>query len=321
VDTPQLAPFLIPEPSLEVFQTEYLDAEQTRPLYLIPSPEIWMKRLIALGAGSLFQIARAFRNGETIGRLHNPEFLLLEWYTVGSDYRDSIEVLEDLLCLLWNELNGSKARPFPVPLPRMSMRDAFRDFAGTDLDALLEKERLIQAVEERSLAVDPEDTWEQLFNKLFLTSVEPYLPQAVVLQDYPSAVPTLAKSDGGYAERWELYIDGVEIANCYTEETRRGKVEEFIKEEAQRKRRCRVVHEIDWDLPGIFGKGFPPCSGTALGMDRLLMVLLGCTSIEQVMVFPFTRVRCRRGSFCCLRANPISLPRGSSLIQARDPPL
>ena len=102
VDTPLLAPALIPEPALEVFRTEWIDPRSlsARELFLIPSPELWMKRLLARGSGNLFQICKAFRNFEALGRYHNPEFTMLEWYTVGAGYLDSADLTDELLgCL------------------------------------------------------------------------------------------------------------------------------------------------------------------------------------------------------------------------------
>ena len=108
VETPLLAPALIPEPALEVFRTEWIDPRSlsARDLFLIPSPELWMKRLLARGSGSLFQICKSFRNCEALGRYHNPEFTMLEWYTVDADYRDSADLTDELLGFLSGALGG-----------------------------------------------------------------------------------------------------------------------------------------------------------------------------------------------------------------------
>jgi lysyl-tRNA synthetase class 2 len=291
VETPVLAPFLIPEPSLEVFKTDYIDSEgRSTSFYLIPSPELWMKRLLAEGAGSLFQITKSFRNLESIEKIHNPEFTLLEWYTVGHGYMDSISVIEDMISCLCDEIpvKGDLAPPYR----RIAIRQAFLQTVNLDLERLVEHEELYRAAETLRLSVSREDSWEQLFNKIFLTHVEPDLPKdrPFILYDYPKAIPTLAKSRGPFAERWELFIRGVEIANCFTEETSQNVLNNLFAHEAERKRRCAVPHRIDYDLLRFFGKGYPECSGVALGMDRLFMVLSGQNSIDRVISFPFSEL-------------------------------
>jgi len=291
VETPLLAPFLIPEPSLEVFKTDYIDAEgQETSFFLVPSPELWMKRILAAGSGSLFQISKSFRNVESIAKLHNPEFTMLEWYTVGHSYMDSIEVMEDLMSFLCNVV-PAKDDLLP-PYRRIAMRDAFVQTIDLDLDDLMEHERLLDATKMLGLSYRREDTWEELFNRIFLSLVEPELPddKPIVLYDYPKAIPTLAKSRGHYAERWELYIRGVEIASCFSEETSQVNLLRLFESEAKRKRNCAVAHRIDRELLSSFAEGFPDCSGVALGMDRLLMVLLGENSLDGVISFPFSEL-------------------------------
>ena len=290
VETPVLSPALIPEAALEVFETEYLaPSGERRPLYLIPSPELWMKRLVAHGAGSLFQITKSFRNGETMERVHNPEFTLLEWYTVGSDYLDSIRVQEQLILHLQDQLPVSnRLRP---PFQRLTMREAFRRYASLELDDLMDRKGIRSAASRAGVSFGEEDRWEDIFHAVFLSCVEPEIPrrEPVILLDYPSGIPTLSWRRGRYTERWELYIGGVEIANCYTEETRSEEVRRFFAGETERKRGdCCILHPIDEGFVDLFDGGFPPCSGVALGMDRLFMVLLGLCSINRVIPFPFS---------------------------------
>lgn len=286
VDTPILSPYLLPEPSIEVFRTLHLTPGMTES-YLIPSPEIWMKRLLACGSGSIFQITKSFRNVEFPGRHHNPEFTLLEWYTVEHDYRDSIGIVEGLLQFLQKGLELGST--WGVPIPRISMKEAFSRYADANLDELLEEEPMRLAALQAGIPISESDGWQELFHKLFLMKVEPSLADydAVIVYDYPAAIPTTAKAAFGYAERWELYIGGVEVANCYTEATDPEAMERFLREEAMRKEECRVQHRVDWEFAELFKKGFPPCSGVALGMDRLFMLICGAKSIGEVILFPF----------------------------------
>ena len=296
VDTPSLCPYLIPEPAIEVFRTDYLSARGAEaPLWLAPSPELWMKRLLARGSGSIFQISHSFRNGDLGSAVHNPEFRLLEWYTTGSTYMDSIEIAEDLFSrLLAENTPGRPGEELAPPFLRMTMEEAFRGFAGIELAACQDVPRMREAGLGQGAAMPADPTWEEAFHIAFLTLVEPRLPRGrpLVLTDYPALVPTTARRKPGtpWAERWELFVDGVEIANCYSEETDPLALKALIREETERKRTCRVPHRIDEGLAEIFPPGFPPCSGAALGVDRLEMVFSGETTLEGVILFLFSAI-------------------------------
>jgi len=294
VDTPLLAPSLIPESSLEVFTV----TGRPGPLYLIPSPELWMKRLLCAGSGSIYQLCRSFRSGEPGSPLHLPEFTMLEWYSLGSDYMGNIPIQESLVEALCRDLDlGDALRRDGIsvscrpPFPRVSVAGAFRDHLDLDLAGCLERDSLEREAAARGLHVTPEDDWADLFHKLFLAFVEPRLPRdrPVFVTDYPARVETLARSRPGspWAERWELYIAGVEIANCYTEETDAARVAAFFHSQEAARGSAGRPHPVDWELARLIGRSLPPCSGVALGVDRLLAVLLGLTSLEAVT--PFAR--------------------------------
>ncbi len=317
VDTPMLAPSLIPESHLEVFRTRFEHPDhESRELYLTPSPEVWIKRLLAEGSGSVFQLGKSFRNGEAVGRLHQPEFTMLEYYTVEADYLDSIAITEALmdaiLAAAGDEIAayrrnagteaesapGASARtvmPPPLsaltgPFERISISDAFERFAGAPSQHLDDMDALHRIARRQGMRSRSDVTYEELFNRLFVHLVEPELPRdrAVVLFDYPAAIPTLAAEKAGtpWAQRWELYLGGIETANCYTEERDSRKVRSFFASEQARKTRSVVPHRIDEQYYRVFGENFPDCSGVAMGVDRLLMVLLGEQSINRVI--PFT---------------------------------
>ena len=296
VETPTLSPFLIPEPAIEVFTTQYLPVHgAAAPLWLIPSPELWMKRLLARGSGNIFQISRSFRNGDSGGPIHNPEFRLLEWYTVGADYLASIRVAEDLFShLLSTQETGRPREQLAPPFLRLTMEEAFRSFSGIELAACQDVPSMRNAGADRGCAIPDDATWEEAFHIAFLTLVEPELPREhpLVLMDYPALIPTTARRMPGtpWSERWELYVDGVEIANCYTEETDAGALRELVRNEETRKKGCRVQHRIDRGLADVFPPDMPVCSGAAMGVDRLEMVFRGETSLEGVILFPFSAI-------------------------------
>lgn len=295
VDTPLLAPHLIPESCLEVFETAYLKPPPAgpaspgpaRPYWLIPSPELWMKRLIARHNLNVYQIGKCFRNGESTGRFHSPEFTMLEYYTMDAGYLDSLSLTEELFC----HLGQGRFTPFL----RISMEEAFAQWAGIDLFPAAAEGGLGPAARRLGMDLPPLSTAE-LFNLIFIHAVEPKLPadRPVALLDYPAFVPCLARKrpDGKTVERWELYSRGVELANCYSEETDPQEVRRFFEAETRiKERRALVPHRVDREywrvfLPGPSGRPFPPCSGVALGLDRLIMILLGQTHIDGVLPFP-----------------------------------
>jgi len=293
VSTPLLAPSLIPEAPIEVFETQ-LNHEfyGSYPLYLIPSPEVFMKKLIAAGSGDMYQICKSFRNSEQIGRQHNPEFEMLEWYSMGLDYLQSIELTEELFDRLTTDEHPAALRP---PFRRLSIEEAFRDLAGFSLEEHQALPGLVDQALKLGLIIDKKNpgSWEELFNRIFLNFVEPKLPQGrpLVLYDYPRQIPCLAKDIPGspWKERWELYVQGVEIANCYSEETDPSKVEEFFRRESARKAAYSpVVPDADEEFLALFHQSFPECSGVALGIDRLVMALTGHQDIGGVIFFPIS---------------------------------
>jgi lysyl-tRNA synthetase class 2 len=295
VDTPTLAPFLIPEPAIEVFRTELFDQRgAARPLWLVPSPELWMKRLLARGSGNIYQASRSFRNGDVDSPHHNPEFRLLEWYTVGAGYRESIELTEAFFEDLMDQAAPGTRRRLSPPFRRLAMAEAFERHAGIDLEKCQEVGRLAHEAARIGVTLPVGPTWEEAFHILFLTVVEPNLPRTkpLVLMDYPRQVPTTARQVAGapWSERWELYVNGVEVANAYTEETDPDLLGALIAHEEQRKKGCRVPHESDRGLAHVFPRGFPECSGVALGLDRLEMLFHGEKSLKGVILFPVSDI-------------------------------
>jgi lysyl-tRNA synthetase class 2 len=300
VDTALLRPSLIPEGALEVFQTRYRPRHgRGQEYFLIPSPEVMMKRLIAGGAGSIFQICKSFRNSEPATPVHNPEFTMLEWYTLEAGYLQSIDITEQLFSHLLGKLStgpilvrGNRRVDCSPPFFRLSMTQAFWDTLRLDLRQLVETgfEALAQAARRLGLSVTKTDGPEDLFHKIFLSAVEPNLPahRALILYDYPALIPTLARRKPGtpWAERWELYLAGVEIANCYSEETDPAAYEEFYDNQEKLKQKAAVIHPSDRELLRIIREsGFPACSGVALGLERLLLFFVGLDSIRAALPF------------------------------------
>ncbi|MCL2231024.1 MAG: LysR family transcriptional regulator [Treponema sp.] len=320
LDTPLLCPDLIPESCLEVFETKRLypngSRKENSSLYLIPSPEIWMKKIIAKHRVNVFQICKCFRNGESIGRLHNHEFTMLEYYTMDAGYMDSLALTEELFNFLTANHKDEEFLPRTTRtiafgtnhtnekflFERITVAEAFKKYAGFDLFEAAAQGADSMAAQAKKLGLEPmpDMTVAQLYDLIFIHAVEPHLKtdKPFALLDYPAFVPCLAKlsANGQTVERWELYWDGIELANCFSEETNAQNVKEFfINEEAKLKQRTQlkqcaqkdkdavVLHKVDHDYWKIF-ENFPRCSGVAIGLDRLIMALLGKQSIDGVMV-------------------------------------
>jgi len=294
LDTPLLSPDLIPESCLEVFETgRVLPSGAVRPYWLIPSPEIWVKKVIAKHGVSVYQICKCFRNGESSGFLHSPEFTMLEYYSMDGGYLDSLALTEELFGFL-SEGAGEAAAGLRPPFERLTVAEAFARYASFDLFKAAAEEGAMEA-EARRLGLDPAPGTETavLYDLIFIHAVEPELKRErpVALLDYPAFVPCLARrgADGRTMERWELYFNGIELANCFSEETDPGCVREFFESEALAKaERALVRHGVDHDYWKIFAgsEPFPRCSGVAMGLDRLVMALCGRSTIDAVLPFP-----------------------------------
>lgn len=301
VETPVLSSHLIPEPTIENFSTLFSNEfVGSRELFLVPSPEVFMKQLLSEGSPSIYQISKCFRNAEQLGALHNPEFTMLEYYTKGFDERDSIRLTEELFAetAIPGCPEGLK-HGFEV----ISMAEALQRFAGVDLEKVQDYPVLRQKALDLGLLIDPgvRESWADTFNRIFINFVEPKLvgPKPVVVTDYPRQIECLALDRGICKQRWELYYDGVEIANCYAEETERDKVEAYYRKEyaelaGVRSRSGSVIPDVDDNYGALFNteseKKFPACSGVAIGMDRLLMVECEKKSIEDLILFSFSDI-------------------------------
>ena len=254
----------------------------------MPSPEVYLKPLISQHRCDVFQISKCYRNGESTGRIHSPEFTMLEYYTMNAGYKDSAALTEQLFAHL-----GA-----PPSFLRLTMDEAFRRFAGFSLDECQDPPQLAAEARRLGLIEPPVApfsawSWPDLYELILVQCVEPALKTIaapVLLMDYPAQVPCLAKNvptaDGStpkHKERWELYWQGIELANCYSEETDGDEVRRYFEQEGALKQQSALVpHPVDSDYWRNFA-GFPPCSGVAMGIDRLVALLCGSTAIEGVL--------------------------------------
>jgi lysyl-tRNA synthetase class 2 len=292
VETPVLSRAGATDPNLDSFVTRYCGpgAADGAPLFLHTSPEFPMKRLLAAGSGPIYQVCRVFRNGES-GRRHNPEFTLLEWYRPGFDHHRLMDEVETLLRTLLRD------RVAPGAALRLSYAEAFQAHAGVDPHRATVAELARAAAVQGTPAPDAmpahdRDPWLDL---LLTQRVEPALAAhgLCFLYDYPASQAALARIRPGtppVAERFEVYLHGTELANGFHELIDAREQEERFAGERQR-RRDRGQDDVpaDQHLLTALAKGLPPVAGVALGLDRLLMVLIGAGCIEEVIAFPIDR--------------------------------
>lgn len=293
VETPILIPAPGMEPHITAFEVPFVpetDVGSRRTLYLHTSPEYAMKRLLADGMGPIFQLARVFRNGEVSGH-HNPEFTLLEFYRPHADYHRIMEELEGALEAA-DAAVGSGTGPFSRrPYERLTVRDAVMRETGIDLRVAHDGPRLRQAALEAGIRVGDAQSFEDVFFHLFLQKVEGTLGRGrpTFLIEYPASMASLSRlkrEDPTVAERVELYLDGVELANGFSElvdpQEQRSRLEE---ERTFRGTSGRPQYPLDERFLEAVGR-MPPSGGIAVGLDRVLMLLLGAASIDEVLLFP-----------------------------------
>ncbi len=293
VETPTLARASAQEEHIQLFATEYQGDKAQEQLYLAPSPELYMKRLLGVGFERIYQIGRSYRNGE-IGPQHNPEFTLIEWYRAYASYEEIMADVENLVSHVAKSVLGrssvvraGRAIGLQPPWERVRVRDAFARWADIDLDACTDAESLFRRA--HALGYDSArrgDSWEDLFHKILLEKVEPELAKlgTVHLFDYPWQLAALAKLREGnptVAERTEAYLGGVELSNGYTE----------LNDPAQQRERfARGVRlgqaPADEAFLTAMERGIPPAGGVALGLDRLVVIVAGASCLDEVIAFP-----------------------------------
>ncbi len=303
VETPalQLSPGL--EPHLMAFETllEQPDGSGSR-LYLHTSPEFACKKLLAAGEPRLFTLARVWRNRER-SATHHPEFTMLEWYRAGADYESLMADCEGLLAavaaaagtahLTWKGHRVDPAGSFE----RLTVAEAFRRHAGIDLLATApdpwnpDAAALAEQARRAKVRVAPDDDWADIVTRVMLERIEPNLgrDRPTFLIDYPVSLAALSRPKPGdprVAERFELYVNGLELANAFSELTdaaeqrRRFEADVALKERLYRQR-----YPIDEDFLAAL-ESMPSAAGSALGVDRLVMCAVGAARIEEVLWAP-----------------------------------
>lgn len=313
ISTPQLVQSPGTEPFLEVFETTLkVENYPDERAFLLTSPEYALKKLIAGGIGNCFEICKSFRNAEGISTTHNHEFTILEWYHVNGDYTDVMNDFELMVQAIAKKLAMTTTLPHNVfiqgenisltyqdkqynltaPWERLSVADAFRIHAQVSESDLHDEIKLVEVARSQGLSESPSLTWEEAFHLIMLNNVEPHLGKTrpTILYDYPTPLAALAKrkvKDSRYAERFEVYLAGLELGNAFSELLDAEEQEQrFRSELAQRKQLGKVDYKLDEDYLAALRFGLPPTGGIAVGVDRLAMLFTDTANIQDVITFP-----------------------------------
>ncbi len=305
VETPILTPIPGMEPHLSPFATTLeIPHHETTPLYLNTSPELQMKKLLGAQFPNIFNLTKVFRNGEINSLTHNPEFTMLEWYRQNATYENIMNDCENLIRYLAQSTTESPEIliyqdykiDLSTPFLRISTEDLFQQHLNLSLEQNLTFEAFKTAAQAKNLDTEACLTWDDIFFKLFLNHIEPTLgfSQPTIVYDYPATQAALAKrsqTNPFFAERFELYIAGIELANAFSElidpEEQRLRLQE---EQKERQTLNKTVFDIDEEFLDSLKYITKPCAGIALGLDRLIMLLTDKKSINDVLLFPLNKM-------------------------------
>jgi lysyl-tRNA synthetase, class II len=306
VETPMMQPIAggaVARPFITHHNTLDMD------LYLRIAPELYLKRLVVGGLERVYEINRNFRN-EGISTQHNPEFTMLEFYQAYADYKDMMQLTEDLLSQVARDVNGTTKTTFNgneidfAQWQRLSMREAIIKYwpesaapkpEMADFAAQESVGKLVQRfnAHQKHMPYDPKDPAGKTIAALFEAVAEEHLIQPTILYDFPVAISPLSKNkrdEPDWVERFELFVGGLEIGNAFSElndpEEQRRRFEQQLRE---RERGDEEAHVMDEDYIRALSYGLPPTGGEGIGIDRLTMLLTGSKSIRDVILFPLLR--------------------------------
>jgi len=266
-----------------------------RDLFLRIAPELYLKRLVVGGMERIYEIGRTFRN-EGVSTRHNPEFTMIELYKTYSNYKDLMNLLEDMICSIVNEINGElrvnfggKVIDFSKPWKRLNIIDSLKEMYG---DKIVDDEKFLFATAD-SYGIDHYDIWGKAVVELFESVIGKELVDPVFVYGFPLDVSPLARKneqDPKITDRFELFINGWEIANAFSELNDPVDQKQRFKDQMQQKEKGEEeYHQMDNDFIKALEYGMPPTAGAGIGIDRLVMILTNSQSIREVIFFPHLR--------------------------------
>lgn len=266
-----------------------------RKFYLQTSPEFAMKKLLAAGFEKIFQICKCFRDFESFGGLHNPEFTMIEWYRAHATYLDIMDDTERLFKFVAEKMDVQTMRwreqeiKITETWDRKTMREVWQEFVGVELNDYLAAPAMRGLARTRGYAVTDDEPYDDVFYKIFLNEIEPKLghERPVFVYEYPVSMASLSRvcaHDPHYAERFELYIGGLELANAFGELTNAEEQKNRLEaDKLKRTESGKEVYAVDPDFIAALSAGIPETGGIALGVDRMVMLLTGATDINEVL--------------------------------------
>ncbi len=293
VDLPVLSPALIPESYLEIFETEFNYFNKKEKLYLTPSPELFLKRLLAYGLGNCYYLGKAFRNSEPNSSWHLPEFTMLEFYKTNVNYLKFADEILALLQWIAKKINNSHILNYQgknisfKKWEKMTVSQAFVRYAKINEKILFDDIMLGQKAKDKGYDTKG-FSYEEIFSQIFTQEIEPKLGKngfPTLIYDYPKKLASLSKlnQNGITAQRCEFYIDGLEVGgfcselNDYKEQLKR------FKHEIKRRKQAKLInHTVDREFIDALKYGLIDCTGAGIGFERLVMIFANVTSIEEL---------------------------------------
>lgn len=315
IEVPLIVKYPGQEPHLSPMKVIFHDEKKQEYIgRLVTSPEYTLKKMLAVGFEKVFYISKVFRDYESFGGTHNPEFTMIEWYRAGEGILKLMEDCEKLFDLLFGNVLNKFQNPsskfqinskFQIPNNilklkqtkwcRIHMRELWKKYVNVDLDRYLNKESMFDLCKKMGFFPKENESYEDLFYRIFLNKIEPELANlgAVFVHHYPAPMAGLSKidpNDPGYAERFELYVNGLELANAFGELTGSEKqLRQLEKDQKDRKNGGKEEMGIDNDFVEAVGQ-MPESAGIALGIDRLTQIITGCKNIDNVITLPMSRI-------------------------------
>jgi len=302
-DTPNLVKFPGQEPNLSPMPALIHDERGKEfKCYLHTSPEYAMKKLLAGGFEKIFNICKCYRDFESFGGTHNPEFTMIEWYRANADFYAIMDDMENLFKFCAEKLSEKFAIDRSVvsfisqSWERKSMRDLWREFVDVNLDEYLTTEKMRELCAQKGYNLNADESYEELFYRIFLNEIEPHLGEKapIIVHHYPTQMAALSKvsvSEIGYAERFEVYFQGLELANAFTELTDADEqLRRLLEERTERGRQGREVYDIDQEFIGALS-AMPNSAGIAMGVDRMAQIFTKSAEIDNILTIPMSKLQ------------------------------
>ncbi|KKR05283.1 MAG: Lysyl-tRNA synthetase [Parcubacteria group bacterium GW2011_GWC2_39_14] len=295
IESPTIVALPGQEPNIQPMQVVVHDDKgKSFKGYLHTSPEYTMKKMLATGFEKIFYLGKCFRDEESFGGTHNPEFTMLEWYRQNASYYDLMDDLENLTKFINKKLKFNN-KNIAKKWKRQTMKQVWQEFIAVNLDDYLDSKKMYKLCVSLGYKPAKTESYEELFYRIFLNKIEPFIGKDVptIIYEFPKCMASLSKEikGGKYAERFELYYQGIELANVYTELNDAEEQKKRLQlERKTRQKNKRLVYPIDEEFIDALRAGIGNCAGGALGVDRLVMIFTMDKNIDNVLGLPMSKL-------------------------------